>query len=66
MTTPTLEDPFLTVPQVAKIFAVKTHTVRLWMREGKMEGHKLPGGQWRILTSTVNKFAQDMYGDNSE
>jgi excisionase family DNA binding protein len=62
---PSLEDPFLTVPQVAEIFAVRTHTIRLWMREGKLEGRKLPGGQWRILQSEVTKFAQAMYGDNS-
>ena len=59
---PSLDDPALTVPDVAKIFAVKATTVRQWMREGQIDAFKLPGGQWRILQSTVTEFAQKMYG----
>lgn len=62
--TPSLENPFLGVPEVAKIFAVKTPTVRQWLRDGKLIGTKLPGGAYRVLTSEVKRFAQEMYGEN--
>lgn len=62
---PSLENPYLTVPEVAKIFAVKNATVTLWLRDGRIEGHKLPdSGRWRILKSEVQRFAQQMYGEN--
>lgn len=65
-TLPTVDDPFMTVPEVAKIFAVKPYTVRHWIKEGKLEGVKLPGGQWRVRRSTITEFAQKMYGDNND
>ena len=61
---PSLENPFLDVPQVSKIFAVRPATVRQWLREGQLHGTKLPGGSYRVLTSEVTRFAQAMYGEN--
>jgi len=57
------DDPFMTVPQVAKIFAVTPYTVRGWCKDGKVRGVKV-GKQWRIQASTVQAFAQKMYGDS--
>lgn len=61
-----VDDPFLRVPEVAQIFAVKPYTVRQWIKAGKLEGVKLPGGQWRVRRSTVTEFAQKMYGENDD
>lgn len=65
-TLPSLDDPSLTVPQVAKIFGVKNYTVRQWLKDEQLIGYKLPNSQWRILQSKVNEFAQKMYGGSDE
>jgi len=61
---PSLDDPFRTVSEVATIFAVTRATVRTWLRTGQITGTKLPGGDWRILQSEIERFAQKMFGEN--
>lgn len=64
---PSLDDRARRVSEVAKIFDVRTTTVREWLRDGKLIGMKLPGSnQWRIAQSEIQRFAQTMYGDTSE
>ena len=62
---PSLENPYRTVAEVATMFAVTRATVRQWLRDDKIKGDKLPGGDWRILQSEIERFAQTMYGENS-
>lgn len=38
----------LTVTEVAKKVQVQTRTVRAWIKDGKLSGIKLPGGDWRF------------------
>lgn len=58
---PSLDDPFLTVDSVAKIFDVKPYQVRAWIKEGKMEA-RMVLGRWRILKSEVKRVANEEYG----
>ena len=60
-----LDDPFLTVKQVAEIFNMKPYAIRVWLKEGKLKGVKFDA-QWRIQKSVVVQFAQAAYGDGEE
>lgn len=60
--TPLEADPLLTVNTVAKMFGVTTYTVRLWLREGKLQGVKLNNERWRVRQSEVERFANVKYG----
>ena len=57
-----LDDPFLSVKQIAEIFNVKPSHVRIWLTTGKLKGVKFDA-QWRVQKSVVIQFAQDAYGD---
>lgn len=63
---PSLEDPFLTVEEVAEIFKVKTYTVREWLKLGKLKGIKISNNQWRILHSEMVAYANKLYGQTKE
>ena len=42
-------DPKLYTPvEIAKLLSVKVDTVQTWLRTGKIQGVKLPGGDWRV------------------
>ena len=60
-----LDDPFLSVNDVAKIFNVRPYAVRQWLKDGKLKGVKIES-QWRVQKSVVIKFAQDAYGEAEE
>jgi excisionase family DNA binding protein len=58
-----VNDPLLTVSQVADIFQVTKATVRLWLNDGsKLKGIKV-NTHWRIRQSEVTRFANQLYGD---
>jgi excisionase family DNA binding protein len=56
-----LEDPFLGVSKVAKIFDTAQDTIRQWIYDGKIKAQKI-NGQWKIRESEVNRLAQEEYG----
>lgn len=56
-----LDDPFLSVERIAKIFDVRPYAVRQWLKDGKLKGAKVES-QWRVQTSEVQRFAQEAYG----
>lgn len=62
--TPSLDNPYHTVDQVAGIFAVTPATVREWLKAGTIKGVKLPTGGWRILHSDMVDFANERYGSD--
>lgn len=39
------ETPLMKVPEVARLFQVDPETVRVWVREGKLNARKTPGGR---------------------
>lgn len=43
-----LPDRFLTVDEAAEVVRVTPYTVREWLREGRLRGHKVHGGRWLI------------------
>lgn len=48
-----------TVEQAAKILSVSTVTMRLWLRDGVIKGHKIGGGHlWRITGDAIREFVQ--------
>jgi excisionase family DNA binding protein len=58
-------DELLTVGQVAIIFQVTNYTVRVWLKEGKLNGIKVAGasrGHWRISRREVLRLATETYG----
>lgn len=63
---PSMNDPFLTVSEVAGIFAVTPATVRKWLRDGELSGIKLAGDKWRIQQSEITRYANKKYGDGNE
>ncbi len=61
---PSIEDPFLTVDEIANIFKVTPYTVRHWCRDGEtLHGVKLPNGEWRVLKSEMVRLANAKYGE---
>lgn len=58
----TIEDPLLTPARVATIFGVTPYTVRTWLKDGTIQGIKLPSGHWRIAQSEVKRYANTKFG----
>lgn len=46
----------MTVPEVARYLRVDPTTVRRWVKEGVLEAFKLPGGDYRIKETTLEKM----------
>lgn len=42
--------------QVANLLGVSVYTVKRWLKEGKLEGIRLPGGQWRVTEEACKKI----------
>lgn len=63
MIIPSVDDPLMTVDEIASIFSVSKYTVREWLRDGKMKGTKIPGGEWRVQHSEMVRFANEKYGE---
>lgn len=40
--------PLLTTEDAARILACSVFTIRRWVKEGKLKGTRLPGGQLRF------------------
>lgn len=59
-----VQDPYLTVDQVADFFQVSPYTIREWLKGGDLFGIKL-GNRWRIQQSEVHRFANKKFGDAS-
>lgn len=57
-----LDDPYLTIGQVADLFAVKPATVRRWIKAGRLKAYK-PGRDWRIRRSDAATLAEKEYGN---
>ncbi len=49
---------FMTVNDVAQLLKVWPQTVRIWLRDRKLKGIKLPGGEWRITPESVQEMLQ--------
>lgn len=56
-----LDDPLLTIAEVAAIFKVAKYTVREWIKEEKFKATKI-GNRWRIPKSEIVRFANEKYG----
>lgn len=46
----------LTVQQLAVVVQVQPETVRTWIRRGELTAVQLPGGQYRIPASEVDRL----------
>lgn len=60
------DDPFMTPAQIAVLFAVKTYTVRQWIRDEKFDATKIQklNGRIKVRRSAVQQFAQDQFGSD--
>ena len=52
---------FLTTGQAAKKLSVTPDTVLKWIKSGKLDAMKTPGGHNRILEGTVNKLVSEKF-----
>lgn len=52
-----MTEQFLTVEEAATRLKVAPFTVRVWLREGKIEGVKL-GKVWRVLVASLDALAR--------
>ena len=58
---------YLTVEQVAQRLQVHPETVRRWLREGRMRGHRLgPRAPYRIPATEVERFLASQNGDEEK
>jgi excisionase family DNA binding protein len=46
----------------AELMEVTPHTVRQWIRDGKINAVKLGGRYWRVPRSSILEFANTKYG----
>jgi excisionase family DNA binding protein len=50
------EDRLLSVAQVAATLSVTEQTVRMWIRDGKLQAQRAGGRFWRIRQSEVDRM----------
>ena len=48
----------VTVNQAAAALGADPYTVREWLREGKLPGHKIAGTRWRIFPADLEAFQE--------
>ena len=64
-----MTEQFLTVEEAATRLKVAPFTVRVWLRQGKIEGVKL-GKVWRVLVASLDALARpqqnELTGDADE
>lgn len=54
----------LKVSDVAEMFAVKSATVRMWLRSGDLKGFKTSDkGPWRVNRDDAIDYAEKRYGE---
>ena len=49
-------EPVLTTKEVAAALRVDRNTVIRWLNEGAIRGFQLPGGDWRISRSELERI----------
>lgn len=52
-----------TPEEAAAYLKVSPNTVRTWLRQGKLKGHKLTGGIWRISEQALKEFIGQEQGE---
>jgi excisionase family DNA binding protein len=51
-----VDSKLYTLVEVAELLSVTTATVRTWCTMGKLQGVKLPGGDWRVRKEDLDKM----------
>lgn len=57
-----------TVPEVAKILGVTPYTIRVYLRDGKLNGYKNTDSgrsnndQWRVKESALKEYLEKLHG----
>lgn len=63
-TAPAASTVLMTTKEVAALFRVDPHTVRKWVREGKLKARRNPGGQeYRFRAADVYALLADLDAD---
>ncbi|MGC8849571.1 MAG: helix-turn-helix domain-containing protein [Candidatus Bathyarchaeia archaeon] len=58
-------EKLLTTKEVAEVFNVTRHAVAKWIREGRIRAVKLPGGQYRVPESEVERIWRQLKATES-
>jgi excisionase family DNA binding protein len=53
-----LNEPKLTIQELAQAWRVRPETVLRDIRKGALPAHRLPGGDWRILLSDARRYGR--------
>ena len=56
----------LTTEEISKQINVKLETIRLWLRQGKLKGHKLGPRLWRVPESALQEFIDEGFNQPEE
>lgn len=60
---PKKEKEFYTPGEVGELFQVLASTVRIWIKDGRLQAIRLPGNELRIPASEVKRLANNQYGE---
>lgn len=58
-------DKVYTVEEVAKILNIHPHTIRLWLKSGKLKGVKV-GRYWRVKENQLQDFLKETEVEKDE
>lgn len=57
------ERPPYDIESLSRFLTVGKQTIYRWLRDGKLYGLRLPGGEWRIPASEVERLLHTRQGD---
>jgi excisionase family DNA binding protein len=57
------DDRLLSVTDVARLLSVTEPTVRVWIKEGKLQAQRAGARFWRIRQSEVDRMLSEQAGD---
>ena len=51
-----INQQLLTVEEAASILKVSKYTIKRWLKSGKLQGSKLGGNRWKVLSESCNSL----------
>lgn len=51
-------EPCITPEYAADLLQVSVYTIKRWLRQGDLDGFKLPGNQWRTTEEACKKLIE--------
>ncbi len=63
-----MAEQLLSLGEVSKRLDVSVHTLRLWLREGRLPGFRMGGTKlgWRVRESELDRFIERMANEGQQ